>query len=110
MKLSQLAAKPKLIQIILDDEDIRKQYSDALEFYVYDRQDMDTFIKLATLDSKDFSKLSELINSLILDESGSPIVKDGMILPSDILIKAIQRVVETLGKHQKPILTKSTIG
>ena len=110
MKLSQLAAKPQLIQIILDDEDIRKQYGDALEFYVYDRQDMDTFIKLATLDSKDFSKLTDLINSLILDEQGSPIVKDGMILPSDILIKAIQRVVETLGKHQKPILAKSIIG
>jgi hypothetical protein len=106
MKLSQLAAKPQLIRIELDDEEIRQTYGEPLEFYVYDRQDMDTFIKLATLDSKDFSKLTDLINSLILDESGAPIVKDGMILPSNILIKAIQKVVEALGKHQKPTITK----
>lgn len=106
MKLAELAAKPKLVKILLDDEEIRQVYNDSLEFYVYDRQDMDTFIKLATLDSKDFTKLTDLINSLILDETGAAIVKEGQILPSNILIKAIQKVVETLGKHQQPITTK----
>ena len=106
MKLSQLAAKPQLIKIELDDQEIRDTYGDVLEFYVYDRQDMDTFIKLATLDSKDFSKLTDMNNSLILDQTGSPIVKDGQILPSNSLIKAIQKVVEALGKHQKPTITK----
>jgi hypothetical protein len=110
MKLSQLAAKPQLIKIVLDDQEIRDTYGDALEFYVYDRQNMETFIKLATLDTKDINKLTDLINTLILDESGEPIVKDGMILPTDVLIKAIQTVVIKLGKHQKPISTTSIPG
>jgi hypothetical protein len=97
MKLSQLAAKPQLIKIILDDEETTAVFGE-LEFWIYDRQDMDTFVKLATLDSTQFDKLAALVNSMILDEDGSQIVKEGLTLPTPIMVKAIQKVVEVLGK------------
>jgi hypothetical protein len=59
---------------------------------------MDTFVKLATLDSTQFDKLAALVNSMILDEDGSQIVKEGLTLPTPIMVKAIQKVVEVLGK------------
>jgi len=103
MKLSQLAAKPQLIRIELDTPEIVEQYRDTLEFWVYDRQDMDVFVKLATLDVNNFEKLTSLVNAMILDDTGSPVVKDGLTLPSDVLMAAIQKVIEILGKPQKSI-------
>jgi hypothetical protein len=103
MKLSQLAAKPQLIRIELDTPEIVEQYKDTLEFWVYDRQDMEVFVKLATLDVNNFEKLTSLVNAMILDEAGAPVVKDGLTLPSDVLMAAIQKVIEILGKPQKSI-------
>jgi len=103
MKLSQLAARPQLIRIELDTPEIVEQYKDTLEFWVYDRQDMDVFVKLATLDVNNFEKLTSLVNAMILDDTGAPVVKDGLTLPSDVLMAAIQKVIEILGKPQKSI-------
>jgi hypothetical protein len=105
MKLTQLAAKPQLIKITLDEEDIVANYGDALEFWIYDRQDLETFAKLAMVDAKQFDKLAGLINNMILDEDGTPVVKNGLSLPSDVLMKAIQKVVDVLGK---PIATSTS--
>lgn len=106
MKLSQLAAKPQLIKIQLEDEETRTAYGDVLEFYVYDRQDMETFVKMATLDVKDFDKVADIVNRMILDETGQQIVRDGLVLPTNIMMKAIHKVVEVLGKPQKPTINK----
>lgn len=40
---------------------------------------------------------------MILDENGNVIAKEGLVLPVSILMKAIQKVVEVLGKPLKPI-------
>jgi hypothetical protein len=104
MKLSQLAAKPQLIRIELDTPEIKEIYKDSLEFWVYDRQDMDVFVKLATLDVTNFEKLTSLVNAMILDETGQPIVREGLALPSDVLMAAIQKVIEMLGKPQQSTL------
>jgi hypothetical protein len=98
MKLTQIAAKPTLVRIVLDDEEIRSQYNDELEFWIYDRQPMEQFVRLAQMKSEDFQELVETINKMVLDEDGTPIVKDGVMLPTNIMTKVIGRVVETLGK------------
>jgi hypothetical protein len=100
MKLSQLASKPQLIKITLDDEETKTNYGDELEFYIYDRQDMDNFVKLATLDAAQFDKLAATVNDMILNEDGTKVVKDGLALPTDVMMKAIQKVIEVLGKPQ----------
>jgi hypothetical protein len=110
MKLSQLAAKPQLIKIVLDDKELVEAYGDELEFWIYDRQDMDTFVKLATLDAQEFDKIAGLVNNMIMDENGEIIAKDGHVLPIKVLMKAIEKVVEVLGKPLKPTTVTQTEG
>jgi hypothetical protein len=98
MRLTQLAAKPKLVKIIIDDEDVVKEYGESLEFHIWDRQPMDKFVKLAQMKAEDFGDLVEAVNSMVLDEEGQPILKDELMLPTNIMTKVIGKVVETLGK------------
>lgn len=97
MKLSQLASKPQLIKLSIDDADTIKEFGEALEFYVYDRQDIDTYMSLAALDKDNQGQIIELIYGMIYDENGELIVKDGVSLPVNILSKVIPLVVENLG-------------
>ena len=43
MKLNQLAAKPQLIRVEINDEETIKQFGESLEFWIWDRQPMDKF-------------------------------------------------------------------
>jgi hypothetical protein len=98
MKLTQLAAKPQLVRIELNDEDVVKEFGEPLEFWIWDRQPMDRFVKLAQMKGEDMSELIEAVNDMVLDEEGNPIIKDGLVLPTNIMTKVIGKVVETLGK------------
>ena len=98
LKLTQLAAKPTLVRIELDDEEIRKEYNDSLEFWVWDRQPMNMFVKLATVHQNNFGEMVELVNSMVLDEEGNQIAQGELIFPTDVMMKIINKVVETLGK------------
>jgi hypothetical protein len=99
MKLSQLAAKPKLIEISIDDEDIMKEYSEPLTFYTWDRQPMDVFTRMANLsETNDVSGLLEVVRTLVLDEDGVEILTKESTLPTSVLMKVISKVTEHLGK------------
>lgn len=98
MKLSQITSEPQLIEISLDDKDIVKQYGEALTFYTWDRQPMDVFMRLANLDQKNTGELINVVKTLILDEEGKPILTDKNMLPTGVLMKAIAKVTEQLGK------------
>jgi hypothetical protein len=98
MKLSQLAAKPQLIKITIEDEEIVKEFGESLEFWTWDRQPMDKFVKLATLKTEDFGALVEAVNEMVLDDQGNRIVTDDLTLPTNVMTKVIGKVVETLGK------------
>lgn len=98
MKLSDLTAEPKLIEITIDDEDTVEQYGEALTFYTYDRQPMDVFLRLANIDQKNAGDLINIVKTLILDENGKQVVTDKSVLPTGVLMKAIAKVSELLGK------------
>lgn len=102
MKLSQLAAKPQLIEIKIDDEETLAKYGEAVSFYIWDRQNMDTFVKLATLDYKEFTNVADIMKQLVLDEDGKSVINDDLALPTDLILKAITKVIETLGKSVTP--------
>jgi hypothetical protein len=97
MKLQQLASTPQLIKIVLDEEEIVKQYGEPVEFHVYDRYDLDVYMKIATVDSSNFVDMAKTISSLILDEEGNPALKEGEVLPVDLVTRVIERVVNQLG-------------
>ena len=98
MKLSQLTARPQLVLITLDDEDIIKEFKESIEFYTWDRQPMDTFMRLASATQENSSTIIDIVKQLILDETGQMILKDDAMLPTNVLMKAITRVTEMLGK------------
>jgi len=98
MKLNQLAAKPKLIPFILDDEDTVKEFGEPVEFYSYDRQPLEVFMKLASAQQQDMSSMIDIVRTLILDEEGKQILVGENMLPSTLLIRAIAKIVEKLGK------------
>jgi hypothetical protein len=98
MKLTKLAAKPQLVKIELSDEDIIKEYGEALEFWIWDRQPMDKYIRLAQMNGDNTGDLIKAVNEMILDEDGIPVIKDDMMLPTAVMTRVVARVVETLGK------------
>lgn len=97
MKLSELTAKPKLIKLSIDDEETIKEFGEAIDFWVYDRQKVDTFMRMATLENNDVSIIAELVTELIYDEDGKKIITDETALPVKIMMKVIPKVVESLG-------------
>lgn len=98
MKLSQIAAEPQLIELTLDDKEIVKQFGEPLSFYTWDRQPMEVFMRLANLDQKNTGELINVVKTLILDEEGKPVLNDKNMLPTGVLMKAIAKVTEQLGK------------
>jgi len=98
MKLAELAAEPKLIKIILDDEDLVKKYDEPLEFWIWDRQPIDSYMRMAKSTTENFDDIVSAVNEMILDEEGKRIVQGNVMLPTNVLMKAFTKVIETLGK------------
>ena len=98
MKLTALASKPQLITIVLEDDDIINEYGEAVEFYTWDKQPLDTYLSLASMDYTDQKAVMEVVKTLILDETGKQIVSEDNVLPVAILLKAITKLTENLGK------------
>jgi hypothetical protein len=98
MKLSQLAGKPQLIQIAIDDEETVKEFGEPLEFLTWDRQPMATFLKLAAVDAGNPSSIIESVKTLVLDEEGKEILTGDATLPTKVMMRVISKVVEGLGK------------
>jgi len=97
-KLSDLAGKPQLTVMTIDDAEIVEKYGEELEFYVYDKLPISTYTKLASIDTSDTSALYTAVKDLVLDEKGMPIVDEEKTLPMDIMNAAIMKVTESLGK------------
>ncbi len=98
MKLSQITSEPKLIEISLDDEATVKEFGEPLTFHTWDRQPMEVFMRLANVDQKNTGDLINIVKTLILDEKGKQILNDKNMLPTGVLMKAIAKVTEQLGK------------
>ncbi len=98
MKLSEIAKAPKLIKIVLDKDKIVEEYGEPLEFYIYDRQPLEVFGRLANAEKEDFSQIANLMKDLILDEEGKPVMEEDKQLPFDIVVETMGEVSKYLGK------------
>ena len=97
MKLAELSKKPELIKITLKKKEIIEKYGDEIEFHIYDRQPLDVFTKLANAE-KDMTGMTEMIQDMILDDSGNKIVNDDKVLPLDVLMECVTEISTRLGK------------
>jgi len=98
MELGQLAQKPQLVKLTIDDETIVEKYGDSLEFYMYDRQPLDVFAKLANFDQNDPGGIIQILKTVILNKEGEEVMKDGLQLPMDVVTECIKVAGDTLGK------------
>ena len=98
MELQELAVKPKLIKVTIKEEAIVEKYGDELDFYVYDRQPLDVFAKLATIKEDNALLFTDMLVDLILNEKGEPVMAEGKILPLDVLTEAVKLIGDKLGK------------
>lgn len=98
IQVNTLAAKPQLMKVVLDTDDIKEKYGDSLEFYIYDRLQMSEFIKIAQMLESDYANAVEKLESHILDEKGKSVVQPGTVLPADVMSAAVTKIIEQLGK------------
>ena len=99
MKLKEIASKPKLVKVVLDDEKIIELYDEPLEFWMWDRQELVVFLKIAQL-KDDQIELMNIIRELILDETGKPMLEPGEIIPMNVLVPVSKAVVDQLGNFK----------
>lgn len=97
MRLSQLTAKPQLIEIQLDDEDTIKEYGEAITFHTWDRQPMEVFMRLATATDANTGAIIDIVKDLILDENGKHLLVGDTMLPTKVLMRVIGKVTTMLG-------------
>lgn len=98
MKLQDLASKPQLVKLTIDSEELVTKYGEALEFYVLDKLPIDTYTKLASINTNDPGSMYLTVKDLILDEAGKPVIQNDLTLPLDLMNAAIIKVTENLGK------------
>lgn len=97
MKISELSKEPELIKITIDDESIIEKYKEAIDFWTYDRQPLDVFLKLASAKQDDPSAMIKALKPLLLDESGNQVITGNKMIPTDILVLIIAKLVSRLG-------------
>jgi hypothetical protein len=98
MKLTQLAAKPQLIRIELNDTDTVAEFGEPIEFWIWDRQPMKKFIKLVNIGEENYDEMITLVEKLVLDENGFQFLNEENLLPTRVMSKVVQAVIEKLGK------------
>ena len=98
MNLTDLAVKPTLIKLTITEANIVEKYGEELDFYIYDRQPLDTFAKLATMTQDNPLEFTDMLVDLILNDKGEPVMTDGKILPIDVITQAVKLIGDKLGK------------
>lgn len=98
MKLSELSSKPQLVEVHIDDEETIKEFGEAVSFWTYDRQPMTVFVKLAAVDQANYASVMDAVKELLLDEAGQPIIDQDRVPPARLMVKAMTKIMESLGK------------
>lgn len=98
MNLSDLATKPKLMELTITNKKLVEKYGEELKFHVLDRQPLDIFAKMSAMDEKNPMEFIETLSQLILNDKGEPVMSGEHILPIDVLTEALKIIGENLGK------------
>ena len=96
MELKQLAVVPTLTKVTVDKPIVVEAYGEPIEFWMYDRQDLPTYLKLAQLNG-DNDAIFEIIKDVVLDADGNRVLDNGAQLPLDIMIPVLECAVAQLG-------------
>jgi hypothetical protein len=98
MKLSELAKTPQLQKLTITKPELVEKYGDELDFYIYDRQPLDVFTKLADVSQDNVGEYITILSDVIKNEKGNDVMTDDKSLPMDVLMEAMTLIGEHLGK------------
>ncbi len=98
MKLSELAKKPTLQKITITEPALVEKYGDELEFFLYDRQPLDIFTKLADVKEDNIGEYMNILKDIIRNENGEPVMTEELTLPIDVMTEAMKLIGDHLGK------------
>lgn len=99
MNISEFKIKPKLIEILIDDENTMASYGDSIKFFMYDHLDLTTYFKFFKAQSEgNTDELLKIVKTIVLDESGKQVMNHEYELPVDIFTNAVVKITEHLGK------------
>jgi hypothetical protein len=101
MNIKQFARKPQLIEVIIDQEEIVKEYGDTITFWMYDHTDINTYFEFFKSQStSNGTELNTIMRKIILNSEGNPSLAEDEMLPVDIALAALTKINETLGKSK----------
>lgn len=101
MDIKKFAKKAELVEIVLDDEAIVKEYGEPITFYMKDFVDVNTYFDFFRSQSqKSGEELQILMSKIILDKDGKQVLGEDEQFPIDISIAALTKINECLGKSR----------
>lgn len=101
MDIKTLAKKPQLMEIIIDDEEIVKEYGEPITFYMKDFVDIATYFNYYQSQSqREGQALALMIKKMILNKDGEPVLGDEDELPLDITLAVMSKINDNLGKSK----------
>lgn len=110
MNIKELATKPKLVEITLDEPTLVEKYGETITFYTYDTVSLTSYFDFYDARSENqFGNLEKIMRKMILSSEGKPVLADDEDLPIDIATSAIQKIGDILGKSQRKSSTP-TVG
>lgn len=109
MNITQLAKRPELIEIVVDDKDIVDTYGETITFHMFDHVDINTYFDFYRVQQEqDGEKLNALLKKIIVDKDGKPCINDDDMLPIDVTLAVLVKVNESLGKSKTKQSTPET--
>lgn len=109
MDITELAKKPQLEELLIDDQDIIDRYGESISFWIMDQMDISTYFNFYKLQqSEDAGQLNDLLRKIILNKHGKPCLKDDEVFPVDITLSILVKINEFLGKSSPRTLTPTT--
>lgn len=109
MDIKQLARKPQLIEMVLDDAELVAEYGEPIKFWMMDYVDISTYFEFFRSQGEGNGEhLNQLLRSIILNAEGKPVLEGDEALPIDISVAALTKINETLGKSKTKPLTQNS--
>jgi len=110
MNINELAKKPQLEQVTLDDPDLVETYGETITFWMYDHVDINTYFDFYKYQSEQNGELlMSALRKIILNAEGQPAMDDNTVLPVDVSLAALTKINEHLGKSRAK-LSKKEVG
>lgn len=106
MNIQDYKVKPKLIEILIDSENILESYGEPVKFWMLDHLTLPIYFAFFKAQGdNDIEKLFSLVREIILDKDGKPVLDNEHELPVDLFAAAVVKITENLGKSA----TKSSL-